>query len=250
MTGIVKAWSPSLLESYEACPRRAKLERIDKLCPKCFKGRLKGFEAPVCDTCKANIEQPPPLVRGTLIHGMAESFITGREVGLPEELGLVGKVLSKLKLGYKKRLVRVEVELAVDWRWKPVSWFDKSAWLRTKLDALHFLSPKSAEVTDWKTGRYKPDSAGYSDQLHIYATAAMSTFDLMDSVSARLVFTDSGEVVEKPEGTVTRATLEQSKKTWAKRALPLFKDKRFAPTPSMACRWCSYSRNKGGPCEF
>ena len=245
----VKAWSPSLLEAYEACPRRAKYERIDKLCPKCFKGKLKGFEAPKCDTCEAIIEQPPPMAKGTLIHAKAEAYITGREPGLPEELGAVKGVITKLKAAYKKRLARVEVELAVDKDWKPVPWYSPVAWLRSKLDVLHFESPRSARVIDWKTGRFKPDGE-YEDQLHIYATAALCSFDLMDSARASLIFTEGGEVVEKLNGTVQRAKLDASKKEWSKRALPLFKDTTFAPSPSMACRWCAYSRNKGGPCAY
>lgn len=246
---MIKSWSPSLLEAYEDCPLRAKLGRVDKLCPRCFKGRLKGFEAPRCDTCGALIEQPPPLVRGTLVHAQAEAYITGREKGLPENLVAVKGAINPLRTGYKKRTVRVEVELAVDSRWKPVQWFSKDAWLRTKLDVLHFLKAGVAKITDWKTGRFKPDGA-YADQLEIYATAALCSFDVLDTATSRLVFTDAGEVVERPEGTVTRATLEAAKKKWTKRSLPLFKDTTFAPKPSMGCRWCDYSRNKGGPCVY
>lgn len=245
---MIKAWSPSLLESYEACPRRAKLERVDKLCPKCFKGKLKGFELPTCDTCKAVVEPPPPLVRGTLVHAQAEAYITGREKALHPELLKVKAQLNKLRTGYKKRTVRVEVELAVDAEWRPVEWFSKAAWLRAKLDVLQ-LGVNKLHIVDWKTGRFKPDGS-YGDQLSIYSTAALCLFDMMESATASLTFTDCGTTVQKAEGTVTQATLGEAKKKWAKRALPMFKDTTFAPTPSMGCRYCAFSRNKGGPCQF
>jgi hypothetical protein len=41
------------------------------------------------------------------------------------------------------------------------------------------------------------------------------------------------------------------KKKWEGRIKALFADDTFAPRPSdFACRFCDYSKEKGGPCEF
>ena len=182
-----------------------------------------------------------------MVHAQAEAYITGREKVLHADLFQVKVLLNKLKAGYQKRTVRVEVELAVDKAWRPVEWFSKDAWLRAKLDVFHFPNPRAAKVIDWKTGRFKPGPA-YEDQLSIYSTVAMCAFDMVAGVAATLVFTDGGEVVDSK--VMLRSELPEAKQRWAKRALPLFNDTAFAPTPSMTCRWCNFSRNKGGPCQF
>jgi hypothetical protein len=43
---------------------------------------------------------------------------------------------------------------------------------------------------------------------------------------------------------------EQIQRDWTRRAVPMFKDRRFAPTPNDKCGWCPFSKAKGGPCKF
>lgn len=243
---MITSWNPSLLEMYETCPKRAKLERVDKLCPACFKGKLKGYELPKCDTCGKAAPVPEPIARGNLVHAQAEAYITGREPVLHELLAKVAPRVNKLRADYKKRLVRVEVMLAVDSTWNMVEWFSKKAWLRTKLDVLHMRPKAEAEVIDWKTGKQKDDSS-YADQLSIYSTALLSTYPLKKAKS-RLVFTDTNKDV--PGEPLLREGLEEAQRAWTKRSLPLFRDTAFAPTPSPTCRWCPFSRNVGGPCVY
>lgn len=248
---MIKAWSPSKLEKYEQCPLKCKLETIDKLCTSCFAGKLSGWEVVTCSKCGRTVEQAPPLARGTMLHSEAENYITGRrgQDEMHQDLEPVKTWLAAYRLGYKKNLVRVEQEIAVDVHWNQVEWFSPKAWLRTKIDVQDMRKKTTWEVVDWKTGKYKPDGE-YSDQLNIYATAVLSVFEQPKVVMSKLIFIDAGKDVVRPEGKVTRKVLAEAQARWEARVKPMFADETFVARPGGYCRWCPYSKNKGGPCEY
>lgn len=227
----ITSWTPTKLELYEGCPRKAKYKFIDKL-----------------------PEPPPepgsPLERGTEIHESAEGYVTSRSSKLHEGLknAKVKKLLNLLKKDYKLKKVRVELELAFNQAWKPVGWLAKDVYCRFKIDVLHLLKDGAGEAIDWKTGRFKPEGK-YDDQLNAYSVAALST-GLVKSVTSKLVFTDHGEVVDVPAGRLAEKDLAKSQKIWDKKAKAMLSDTKFAPRPGVACKWCPYSTNRGGPCEF
>lgn len=252
------SWSPSTLKAYEECPQRTRYEKVEKLCPACFKGALEwhhGIQA--CSVCKA---LPPPegehLAKGNRIHEAAEMYIRGQG-GAKVPPGLtnpkVAKLVKVLRQGYKDRQVRVELDLAFTSSWKPTEWRAKDAWVRMKMDVIHLLGEGVVRVIDWKTGRFKP--ADYDDALNIYAVGAL-TAGLGTRAEARLVFTEGGEFVpEKPPkkgdaGWLEEGDLVKAQKEWARRALPMLNDTMYPPRPGIYCRYCLFSRNKGGPCEF
>lgn len=223
----ITAWSPSRLYDYEACPRKAKYKIIDRL--------------------------PDPgnaaMQRGTELHSQAEGYINGSISKLHPELKGVAKVLKAYRQEFKADAVRLELKLAFDAKWAPVDYFDKSVWLRMKVDLIHFLEGGKLHVIDWKTGRFKPDDVGYSDQLNLYAVSALSA-DHGTEATAALVFTDHGEVVEKPEGTVHMDALKQQQKKWTNRVQFMLNDTIYEPRPGRQCSWCPFSKSKGGPCDF
>lgn len=228
MVPKIYSWSPSRLGAYENCPASAKYKYIEKL-----------------------PEPPSPtLDRGIEIHKGAEDYVTHRTRKLHEDLQnpKVKKLLGVLRKDYKLKKVRVELELAFTREWKPCHWLAKDVYVRFKLDVLHLRPGKSALVIDWKTGKFKPDGE-YDQQLSAYAVGALSS-GLVESVTAQLVFTDCGEVVERPAGTLTLKDLPKAQKLWDKKAKAMLSDTRFAPRPGNSCRWCPFSTNRGGPCKF
>lgn len=235
---MIKAWSPSRLADYEVCPAKANYKHV-----------LRLPEPPA-----------PALDRGSAIHKQAEEFIVGEAKKVPQDLTKVSRELRRLQRQHKKGLVRVEQMVAVDDSWNPVDWFSPDAWLRCKIDVVETSPPvtsrgkkrppKSALVTDWKTGRNNArDSEKHGDQLNLYAVAVLTTSEV-DRVRARLIFTDLGEPVDKPEGTLDRDGLAAAKDIWEARVEPMMNDRTFAPTPNFTCRWCAFSKAKGGPCKF
>jgi hypothetical protein len=257
------SWSPSRLEKYESCPRRAKYDLIDKLCPMCFEGKLHGgFDSPqICDTCGKKVEQAEPLVRGSEIGANLEGFVNGKVPELHPAIRHAGvkKIAIGLRKDFKKRMVMVEHQIVLDKDWRPTSPFNKSAWLRAKLDVLR-LPDKHAEVIDWKTGgidrrtgEVKADEK-YKDQLGVYAVATLSGFPMVEYTTASLVFVDCGPrfdpCIERPEGTVARKELPKLQAKWTKRVKALLSDDVFAPRASTKCGYCPFQKGKGGPCPF
>ena len=245
---MITSWSPSKLEKYEACPLKCKLETVDKLCPKCFAGALKGWDNPTCTKCGGGPDPSPVLQRGTMLHKEAEDFITGKKA-MHNDLKPVAEWLTTYRKGHAKGFVRVEQQVAVDRDWKEVEWFSPKAWLRTKIDVLDLTGKLKWKVADWKTGKFKPDGE-YSDQLNIYSTVVLSAFPQPKTVTSTLVFIDAGRGVERPEGEVKRKDLPKAQKRWVDRAKAMLTDEIFPPKPSFSCRWCPFSKGSGGPCPF
>ncbi len=253
---VPKVWSPSALESYDDCPRRFQLERVQKLCKKCFAGRLYRPRGPVgqdpgntpqvCGNCGTPEKTPTPIAEGNVTHAHAEQFIRGhvKRAGPGLLHPKVKKLLVSLRAGYVAQRVRVEMELAFTRAWKLTEWFAKDTWVRFKVDVARLVSPV-VELYDWKTGKQKPEQD--ARQMRGYGTAALLA-GLGEETRASLVFTKTGEIVSPPEGALRREQLPKLLREWERRASPLFIDKTFQPKPSYQCRYCPYSMNVGGPC--
>ncbi len=229
MPAKITSWSPSKLDLYLECPAKAKYKYIDKL------------------------PDPggPALERGSEIHKAAEMYVTGRRSDVHPDLQnvKVKKLLGALKKDYTAKKVRVEMELAFTQAWKACHWLAPDVYVRFKIDVVHFIKDGAAKVIDWKTGRFKEEDPKYDAQLGGYAVAVLSS-GLVKSATAQLVFTDAGQVVERPSGTLALKDLATAQKYWDKKAKPLLNDTKFAPRPGDYCRYCPYSTNKGGPCRF
>lgn len=232
MAQQITAWSPSRLATYEECPRRAKYKYIDKLPDR----------------------NSPAMARGIAIHESADAYIRWQIKSLAPSLLPVKKLITELRNEYKQRLVRTELDVAVDRNWTPCDWMDPKVYLRVKVDVIRLTEDKSTcQVIDWKTGKFKPvDSklgAAYDDALNLYACVALA-LGFARQASACLVFTDEGKTVSRPKGTVSLSVLGREQRRWAQRVKPLLNDTIFEAKPGDQCRWCVYSCNKGGPCEF
>lgn len=232
---MIKAWSPSRLATYDLCPAKLKYQAIDRL-----------PEPPA-----------PALDRGTRIHKEAEEYVTGSGKVTEDLQGVRGE-LKRLRAAYRRGKVRVEQGLAFDQRWKPVDWFDPKVWLHCKIDVVEEAPSRKEKktlvkvlrITDWKSGKNNArDSDKHADQLNLYALSVLS-MGSAEYVTGRLVFTDTGEFVEKPEGTMGIADVLTAREKWAERVEPMLTDKDFAPTPNFTCRWCAFSKAEGGPCRF
>lgn len=104
---------------------------------------------------------------GERVHKELEEYVTtGAE--LSPELAKMTRVLDAIKRRSNSAKVMAEQALTVNAQFTPVGWFDKDAWLRTKIDVL-LVSGNTAIILDWKTGKRRPDF----DQLALYALQVM-----------------------------------------------------------------------------
>jgi CRISPR/Cas system-associated exonuclease Cas4 (RecB family) len=234
----ITAWSYSRYSTYKQCPLKLKLSAIDK------------------------IQEPKnaAMTRGAQIHDLAEAYIKGKVAKLAPELAQFKAEFSALRKQYKKSINGMVVE--DNWSftkdWTETSWNDwVNCWVRIKLDCAHHLDEDTLIVTDWKTGKFRPDmNDDYMEQLDLYALAALLLHPHLKKVLPRLAYTDQGIFYPEPgkELVYTPADIPRLKKLWEKRVKAMMNDKIFAPKPNRFCNWCHYRKsnaaNGGGQCKF
>lgn len=227
--GRITAWTVSKIKLYDECPRKAKYKMVDKL------------------------PEPgsPALERGSMLDECLEHYVTNRSPKLHLDIKAspkIKKLADLLRKEYKEKRVRVQLELAFDRAWKACHWLAPNVYVRFKLDALHLLKGGKGNVIDWKSGRLK-EGGEYDEQLNAYAVGVL-TAGLVEHATAQLAFIDHNVIMTRPAGELSVGDLKAAQREWDKRAAPMLEDKTFKPTPGNACRWCPYSANKGGPCDF
>lgn len=227
----IKAWSFSRYSVYKLCPAKAKYLFIDKL------------------------KEPssPALANGARVHDLAEGYIKGTIARLPIELKEFADDFKAHRAQYKKKIngMVVEDQWAFTNTWGETAWNDwVKCWVRIKVDCAHHLDEETLRVRDWKTGKFREEmNEEYLEQLELYALTALLLHPHIQKVETELVYLDEGKIFKAPK-VYTRADIPALKKLWEKRVTPMLKDKRFAPRPNNKCRWCHFSKSKGGPCKF
>lgn len=239
----ITSWSFSRYSDYKQCPLKAKLKHLDK------------------------IQEPPneAMARGARVHEEAEQYIKGISKKLVPELKQFEKEFKRLRAQYKKKLsgLAVEDNWAFTKEWDQTQWNNwTQCWVRIKLDCAEQINDETLTITDWKTGKFRPESnEDYVEQLELYALAGFLMYDHIKTIYPRLVYLDAGvsypaSIQDAHEADLffTREDLPELKKTWEKRVRPMLNDKKFAPRPNNRCHWCFYrSSNKavgGGQCKY
>lgn len=231
------SWSYSRYNDYTQCPAKAKYKHIDKL-------KEPGNDA---------------MARGSAIGKLAEQFLKGQLKKLPVELKLFkDDFLAGQKLGKKRTLITVvEDTWAFTKDWVLTTWDDwTGCWLRVKLDWAFSTDHETLFITDWKTGKFRPEEVfKYLEQLEIYAMGGLLKFPHIKRVLPRLAYLDHGRVYPDPkQGEETlvyeRKDLPALQKAWTQRTKAMLSDTKFAPRPNSKCQWCHYRKSNGGPCKF
>lgn len=214
----ITSWSYSRYSVYKECPAKAKYKFIDKL------------------------PEPPSqaMERGISIHKMAEDYASGSITTLPKELKFFKDEFKELRASSPM----VEDTWAFTKDWNETKWNDwQGCAVRIKTDA-YCLDEDTLYVIDHKTGKMRD---GYDEQLSLYGLGAMLKFPHIQNVSTQLWFLDSGDQVIKEYSIDQMNILLDG---WNKKVAPMLNDVRFPPKPSNACRWCAFSKSKGGPCKY
>lgn len=217
------SFSFSRWHDYVECPLRARYKHLDKL-----PGREPG----------------PALERGNRIHKLAERYATGNLVKLPPDLSCFTEEFKALR--QVKRELIVEQQWAFNQAWEPTGWFDGDVLCRVILDVAWYRGDE-ADGIDHKTGKVYPY---HHDQLDLQGLALFQQAEVkgtgpIKKATGRLWYLDQGT-----EDTVTYKLSDVPKliKLWRQRTAKMLADRSFKPKPGAGCRWCDYSRDKGGPC--
>jgi hypothetical protein len=91
-------------------------------------------------------------------------------------------------------------------------------------------------------------------ELYVAAGMAMNAAGLLPSpvsaVQAELWYLDQGVIWPEAPNPVSVKQYPKLQKLWGQRTKAMLTDKTFKPRPGNACRWCTYSKAKGGPCQY
>lgn len=220
---LVVAWSYSRYADYKLCPAKFAYKHLDKL------------------------PDPgsPAMERGNRIHKMAEDAVRAK-IDIPPELEGVREQLEFLRDNYA--VPEENWGFRNDWSWNERNdWFGSDVWFRAKTDVRLTYDDDTLLIGDWKTGK---KYFANEQQIELFALAGYRRFPFVTEVDTRLWYTDADPDDNEVQRVYKVPELEKIQKDWTKRVVPMFKDRRFAPTPNDKCGYCPYSKAKGGPCSF
>jgi RecB family exonuclease len=223
------AWSYSRLSTYEKCALQAKLKYIDKL------------------------PEPPSdaLERGSEAHDVLAQYLRGdrplEEPGAPSEIpgwAHFGSLLNDLRALEPQ----VEQEWGFNRAWKPVGWFGRDTWFRSKLDASLVYGDDTGDVIDFKTGKpYPQDTA---KQAELYAISMVRRYPALTHATVRFWYVDPAQRGAEAVYRFSRGQAEAAMPRWEKKAERMLTDEIMAPRPGEHCKRCPFANSKGGPCKY
>lgn len=211
-------WSLSALSTFEKCAARYKFKYIERL---------------------PEPTRPAAASRGVDMHKYIEDYINGTVDGLPASLIMYQPYFDNLR----QVKAMCEVKIALNEKWEVIDWESPDVWYRGILDLLH-LQPPVALVKDWKTGKEYDD---HYDQKEIYAIATFAAYPEIDTVKAIHVYLDLGRNTER---VYARDQAAARRSFWEGRVARMSSERAYIPSPSYSCRYCAFSKEKGGPCKF
>jgi CRISPR/Cas system-associated exonuclease Cas4 (RecB family) len=209
-------FSHSSIKTYEQCPYKYKLTRIEHR------------KEPSGDAAE----------RGKLIHAEFEHAIMGLGM-LPSQHAYWLDYIQQLTAKH----TQCEVEFAITREWLPCDFKDPQHWVRGIYDAV-WHNDGHAHVLDWKSGKERD----YSDQLKLYAVIIMVCNPEIHTVSTEICYTDLNKQV--PHTSYKRSELESLKEWLLSRVTKIESDDIFAPKPGPSCKWCHFRKDNGGPCQW
>lgn len=222
MSNGITAWSYSRYADYKQCPLRFKLKYIDKL------------------------KEPgsPAMQRGGDIHKEGENYLIAKKK--PKAVPTAYVHFADMMQDLRGLNPMVEQQWGFTQQWTPTGWFAGDTWLRIICDVVVKYDDGEVDLIDFKTGR-KYDTN--EEQVELFSAAPFIKWPEVEQVQTRLWYLDQpgdNEVLR----VYTRSDFDRIKKDWTEKVKPMFKDKRFAPTPNQKCRWCSFRKEAGGPCNY
>ena len=222
----IKSWSYSVYSTYKKCPKQLYYKKIEKLPePKC-----------------------PAMERGNLIHKQAEDYVTtSKNSRVPKELSKFSDLFKNVR---KKGLAfAVEQSWAFTDKFKQqTEWRNwNGAWCRVKVDLVTKDKPGQYTVIDHKTGKVYEEP--HAEQLELSALSTFLWIPDAKKITAENWYLDQGPGYSTPYE-FKRAEVPALKKKWIAKVKPMMADSEFNERPGYHCRWCSFSKDKGGPCKY
>jgi RecB family exonuclease len=238
----IKNWSFSSWQTYVKCPFKAYCKIILKLkepsSPALDNGNIRHAQAEAFVSAKVPEQGWNEAPRSKAYTAMLTKAAKGT---LPEELQTFAEEFAAIRLA--KYVTEQSWAFRCDWSITRNDDWD-GCWLRVKCDA-HKVRERHGIFIDYKTGKKYPEK--HDDALELYALAMFLIYPQLLTITAALWYVDLGEETVRD---FKRSETESLRKRWEKDTFKMLNDTRFTPKPSnFECRYCHFSKEKGGPCK-
>lgn len=228
---MIKTWSYSRLGVFEQCPKRAKLQYVDRI-PEPERVLPPGKSEHAND-------------RGTRIHEAAERFVKGG-IELIPELKSFESEFYQLRELYKEGKVSLEGEWGNDRNWSPVAWMSDNVWVRLKLDALVHVADDHCLIIDYKTGKKNGNEVKHTEQGQMYSVGTLARYPHLDGVTVEFWYTDQNETTVR---TYTPEDIARFRNRFTERGLRVTSETEFPARPNIFnCKFCPYGSWGTGHC--
>jgi CRISPR/Cas system-associated exonuclease Cas4 (RecB family) len=205
------AHSHSAIKQYEICPKQYKMQRITREVMASF------GEA---------------SIYGNRIHDQLDLRLKDHTVDpLPEESVKYEPIVAGIEA--MPGVLTSEDEMTLNIDLKPTGWWDKDAWLRSKIDVL-IKNKETAVVLDWKTGKHRPDFS----QLELFAIQTFKHHPEITKVKSTFVWLKDMRMDHMTY------TIADAPRLWNKllsrigRIEKSLKEDDWPAKPSGLCGWC------------
>ncbi len=234
---MITAWSMSRAEIFDACPKRAQLQYVDKI-PEPDRG-------------------PPPKGlkewhndRGSRVHDAAEMYIKGETDELIAECAAFEEEYKRIRELHEANPDHVITEQGWGFteNWEPCDWDDYDRiWARFIIDALVFRNEYEAVVIDFKTGKRQWNELKHGKQVQAYQLATFIRFPKLEKITTELWYLDQNELFQQ------RFTRDQGMrffKHFDDKGKAITSATEFPTRPGRSCFFCPYKTGligKNGP---
>lgn len=175
------SWSFSKLKNYETCPRRYEAVDLHK-----YDEKVQGEE------------KSPELVRGDELHEAMRRRVQGAQ-NLPAQFIYMERWAEKLtQVMHPYQIIQCELKLSTDRQGRPTGYFDRTTWLRGKLDYLRILPTGDKDIghiVDYKTGR--PTKVFDPTQLMLNAHLVFSHYKQVQNVRVDYLWTEYNDTTHE-----------------------------------------------------
>lgn len=164
------SWSYSKLKNYETCPRRYQAVDLEKTVEQ---GRSEALD------------------RGDDMHEAMRLRVASGE-SLPAHFLYMERWAEKLTSDlHPYQIIQTELKLSTDKEGNPTSYFDRTTWLRGKIDYLRIVPNEDRDVghvVDYKTG--KPPRVWDGTQLMLSAHLVFAHYQKLDTLRVDYLWTE------------------------------------------------------------